>query len=414
MGPDTSPKPAAWYLAATDRISAPLAKLARWLHLLLFIGFLTPVSAHEVIVERVVNLVVNPQGDRVVLWLHLPASVLGVDRTRTDESLRVVAADIARTLDVQQGDTTLPPPTTTVRVADDGNSIDLELRYASRIGGQPFSARLNTFDAAAGPVRTNVAYRPGSGREQRLSVTGPPIRVTLDPLFSDVVQQFISRGVRALTDGGDHLLFLLCILIPVRRARSAFALFLAGALGQVMSIAISLRPAPPTAESLAVIAMIAASVVVVAALQNVVRAQLRWVVLLAFAFGALNGFTFGGTLSAAAQFAGEHSRMAVPVFVLAVLVGELWLGALAWATRTWLDGRGVPERAFSLVAAAIIAHTAVHRMLDRGAIVAQTGSFNAEHAVVWLSLGWACVMLAIAIANAVSGRALETKGADAS
>ncbi|HMB79352.1 MAG TPA: hypothetical protein VKI43_04775, partial [Vicinamibacterales bacterium] len=67
-------------------------------------------SAHEVIVERVVNLVVSPQGDRVVLWLHLPASVLGVDRTRTDESLRVVAADIARTLDVQQGDTTLPPP----------------------------------------------------------------------------------------------------------------------------------------------------------------------------------------------------------------------------------------------------------------------------------------------------------------
>jgi hypothetical protein len=151
--------------------------------------------------------------------------------------------------------------------------------------------------------------------------------------------------------------------------------------------------------------------VVIAALQNIVRTHLRWVVPLAVAFGVLNGFAFGHAIVIAEQFAGAHTSIAVAAFAIVVLLGELWLGVLAWATRAWLNERGVPERVVSILASAIIAHSAMHRVVDRGEILAQAGSFGAERALVFLTLGWACVMLLVAIANAVTDRALDANHA---
>jgi hypothetical protein len=168
-----------------------------------------------------------------------------------------------------------------------------------------------------------------------------------------------------------------------------------------------------TTDSLTALATIAASMVVVAALQNVVGAHLRWVVPLAVAFGTLNGFAFGDAIVIAKQFAGAHTSIAVAAFVSVVLLGELWLGVLAWATRMWLNERGVPERVVSILASAIIAHSAIHRVLDRGQILAQAGSFGGERALVLLTLAWACVMTLVALANAVQGRTLDADRAGA-
>jgi hypothetical protein len=309
---------------------------------------------------------------------------------------------------VQQADEVLPDPVATARVGADRASIDVELTYLTGNDARGFSASVNAFRSNDGPVRTNLHYVMPSGPGHSFSLTGPPVRVAFDPFAADVLPQFVARGLRALFDGGDHLLFLACLLLPVRRGRSVAALFATGALGQTIAIALSVaRPSVMTAESLTALATIAASMVVIAALQNVVRAHLRWVVPLAFAFGVLNGFAFGHAIVSAEQFAGAHTSIGVATFATVVLVGELWLGVLAWATRTWLNERGVPERAVSILASAIIAHSAMHRVLDRGQILAQAGSFGAERALVWLTLGWACVMMLVALANAVSGRALD-------
>jgi hypothetical protein len=383
---------------------------------------LAPVSAHDVIVDQVVDVVVMPNGNQLIVRLHVPVTVLGdanlprltnrtLDVTRIADALPVVAADIARNLDVQQGDEVLPDPVATARVGADRASIDVQLTYPTTNDARGFSARVNAFRSNDGPVRTNLHYVMPSGLGHSISVTGPPVRVAFDPHPTEVLQQFVARGVRALLDGGDHLLFLACLLLPVRRGRSVAALFAAGALGQTIAIALSVGRPPVTAESLTALATIAASMVVVAALQNVVRAHLRWVVPLAFAFGVLNGFAFGHAIVSAEQFAGEHTSIGVATFATVVLLGELWLGVLAWATRTWLNERGVPERAVSILASAIIAHSAMHRVLDRGQILAQAGSFGAERALVWLTLGWACVMMLVALANALSGRALDADNA---
>ena len=146
--------------------------------------------------------------------------------------------------------------------------------------------------------------------------------------------------------------------------------------------------------------MIGASAIVIAALQNLVRARARWVMLVTIAFGLCSGVAFGATLADSLQFAGAHRSVAIPAFAFIVLLGELWLGALAWTLRSWLDERGVPELFLSIGGSALIAHNALHRVLDRGQLLAQGG----ERVLVWLTLGWAGAILLAAASRAWFGR----------
>ncbi len=121
-------------------------------------------------------------------------------------------------------------------------------------------------------------------------------------------------------------------------------------------------------------AMAAASAIVIASMQNVAHARWRWVLALVPAFAALNGWTLGQSAEASAQFAGAHVLSGTLAFGAVVLLGELWLGALVWACRAWLHDRGLPDRLLVLVGSALVAHSAMHRVMERAQIVAQDGS----------------------------------------
>jgi hypothetical protein len=384
-------------------------------HLILVAAFMAgmaSLSAHDVVVEPIVDVSIEPQGDRLLVRLHVPAAVTG-DASLSgllrgaaapvEDRLRIVAADIAHNLDMQQGDAHLADPAVTVRPGDDRTSIEVELRYAVRSDAAGFSARLNTFSSKEAPVRTNVRYRPASGGDQTLSVTGPPTRIAFDPPASAVLPQFAVGGVRALFDNADGLFFFVCLVLPVRRARPTAALFVAVACGQAVAIvASSMRPSM-SPEWLAGFGMVAASAIVIVAAQGVVRAQLRWVVMLALLFGAMNGVGVGEAALVAEPFAGAHRLLALTAFSVALVAAELWLGALVWAFRAWLDQSGVPERFVVFLGAAIVAHDALHRVVDRGLVLTQAGSFVAAHAIVWLTLAWIGALLLVAIVNAFSG-----------
>jgi len=369
-------------------------------------------SAHEVIVEPIVDMTLQPQGDRLLVRLHVPAAVTGdaglpgllrSDASAIGDRLRIIGADIARNLDVQQGDASLADPAITVNPGSDRTSIEVELRYVVRADTAGFSARLNTFSAKEGPVRTNARYRMPSGGEQTLSVTGPPARIDFDPPASTVLPQFAARGLRALFDNGDGLFFLVCLLLTVRLARPAATLFIAVACGQAAALAASLMRPAMSPEWLAGVGMVAASAIVIVAAQSVVGARLRWVVAVAVLFGATSGFALGAVAAASAPYAGAHRLLAVIAFSAAVVAAELWLGALMWAFRGWLDQRGVPERFVVILGSAIVGHDALHRLVDRGLVLTQAESFGAGHALVWLTLGWIGALLLAAIANAISG-----------
>ena len=213
--------------------------------------WLAPISAHEVIVEQIVDMRMADEGNQFVVTLRVPAAVAGdsrlpallkgTDTAALQDQLRIVAADIAHNLDVRRASVTLADPIITARPDASRTSLEVELRYPSRPGVDRFSARVNAFSSKDGPVRTVARYQPGSGREQVVNVTGPAVRVTFDPLFGSVLRQFAVRGLRALFDGGDHLLFLVCLLLPMRRARSASRSRRGSRAGQAVAMVVSVN-----------------------------------------------------------------------------------------------------------------------------------------------------------------------------
>jgi hypothetical protein len=372
----------------------------------------TAAPAHEVVVEQIVRIDMQVQGDRLVVGIHVPATALGdarlprladgtLDRATIDGVLPIVTADVVRNLDLRQDGTALRASSAASRVGGDRLSIDIEATY--RIDGAAgLSARLNAFRSEPlQPVRTIVRFVPASGAAPIISVVGPPVRVSFDPALADALQDFLARGLTTVLAFGDHLLMLVCLLVPARSTRDAVRVMMTMIAAQAVGMTIGVAGSNALGPVLPAAAMIAASVVVVAAVQNIVRVRPGFVAASAVGFGALNGLAFGRAFAIEAQLAGAHALGAFGVFLAVVAAAELWLGAVVAATRAWLDGRGVAERIMTPVASALIAHAAVHHVLDRGADVARSGSFAAEHAVVALTLGWAAVMVAIAVYEAL-------------
>ena len=115
------------------------------------------VRAHGV-VEQVVDMLVQVQGDRLRVRVHVPAAVVPdaklpyledgtLNTAAIDEPLRILAAHIARNLDIQQADEGLGAPTAIATVNADRKSIDVDLTYPIHAGTAGISARLNAFQA---------------------------------------------------------------------------------------------------------------------------------------------------------------------------------------------------------------------------------------------------------------------------
>jgi hypothetical protein len=410
------------------------------------------VSAQSAADERVVQMFVSPQTDEALVLIRIPLAVLAeanlprLEQGRTDASginpsLQLVAADVANNLEARQGeaaltasvlaafvsagsDTSFADVATAVEHLRTGRAslvqdpdagdpfVDLELRYALRAGAGELSARLNAFHARGQTVRTVARYVLPSAPARVFSVAGSPARVVFDPGRGQVAAQFLARAIRTLGDG-DQLWFLACIAVPVRRARDAARLVSAVALGQLLAVAASAArpatPAPP--DMIGMIGMMAASAVVVAALQNIVKAHARWVWPLALLFGTWSGFVFGDVITLARPFAGDHPAVALAVFLPVIVLGECWLGALLWMSRTWLDNRGLPERMATLALSAVLAHDALHLVTERGSAIAGTPSSWARNPIGLLLLGWTAVLLLVGCVEALAGRAVESAAA---
>jgi hypothetical protein len=244
-------------------------------------------------------------------------------------------------------------------------------------------------------VRTIVEYAPSSGPPQTVSVTGPPTRVTFDPQLGDVLAQFMARGLAAALSLGDHLLWLFCLALLYRPSRQTFQLLAALVAAQAAG-GVAVAVVPQLVASAPLASTIAASALVVAALQNIVRARWSYVLALTVAFGLLNGFTFGALFADASQFSGSHPGIAALAFVFVLAVAELWIGAVFWTVRDRLVTVRVGDGVVTVLASVLVAHTAVHRMIDRGSLWAETGSHAGLRVSMWLALGWTLTMLLVA------------------
>ena len=130
---------------------------------------------------------------------------------------------------------------------------------------QPRLARLG--------IRTLTVLRflPPGGAVRGFEFYGDPGLVQLDPRWHQAALQFVKLGFLHILDGTDHLLFLVCLVIPFRRFRALVAVVTAFTVAHSITLiasAYNLAPDalwfPPLIETL-----IATSIVYMA-LENIV------------------------------------------------------------------------------------------------------------------------------------------------
>jgi len=221
-------------------------------------------------------------------------------------------------------------------------------------------------------LQVNVVLRflqPGE-TERVFDVHADTGIVHLDPRWHQAFYLFARDGFFHILDGTDHLLFLLCLVIPFRKLRPLAIVVTAFTVAHsVTLIASAYGMAPDSLWFPPLIETLIAISIVYMAFENIVGAKLerRWI--MTFAFGLIHGFGFSFLLRERLQFAGEHLVMSLLAFNVGVELGQLVVLLVAIPVLWFIFRYLVAERIGTILMSALVAHTAWHWATDRGSVL---------------------------------------------
>ncbi|MEM7414036.1 MAG: HupE/UreJ family protein [Gemmatimonadota bacterium] len=214
---------------------------------------------------------------------------------------------------------------------------------------------------------TVLRFLPAGGAERAFQFDGFPGLVRLDPRWHQAAWRFVVFGFEHILDGIDHILFLLCLVIPVRSFLALVPIVTSFTLAHSITlIAAALGMTPNVLWFPALIETLIALSIVVMAFENILGTNLsnRWMV--AFGFGLVHGFGFSFALSESLQFAGAHLLTSLLAFNVGVEFGQLFVLALVVPILGFLFSKWLPKTMGVVVLSALLAHTGWHWMLERG------------------------------------------------
>ena len=365
-------------------------------------------SGHEIPNEVTVHAFLKPEGDRLTLLIRAPLNAMRdmdvprrgigyLDLERIDPVLRDAAMLwIGDFVQLYEGDDRLEKPQVVAarvslpsdrsfqsydealaHVTGPGMPVETDLYWEQGLLDVAFLYRIRSEQSefAISPgltrlgLRVNVVLRflQPNGPERVFDLHGDPGVVKLDPRWHQAALRFVEEGFWHILDGIDHLLFLLCLVIPFRRFGSLVIVVTAFTVAHSITLiasAYDMAPDalwfPPLVETL-----IAASILYMA-LENIVspKLQRRWVI--TFAFGLVHGFGFSFALRETLQLAGSHVLTSLLAFNVGVELGQI-LVLLALVPLLDLAFRHVvAERMGTIILSALVAHTGWHWMVERG------------------------------------------------
>ena len=270
-----------------------------------------------------------------------------------------------------------PPLASNLDVAWNQTLLDVWLEYPIRSERSRFSIH-STLARLGVRVVTTVRLIASNGTVRAFEFTGDPGLVRLDPRWHQAALRFIDLGFFHILGGMDHLLFLLCLVIPFRRFRALIPVVTSFTVAHSITLiasAYDLGPSalwfPPLIETLIAIS------IVYMALENIVGGstiQRRWI--MSFGFGLVHGFGFSFALRESLQFAGSHLLASLLSFNIGVELGQVVVLLVIIPLLSMLFRFVVAERIGSIVVSALVAHTGWHWMLERGDRLSQ-------YRVVW-------------------------------
>ncbi|MEX2295022.1 MAG: HupE/UreJ family protein, partial [Gemmatimonadota bacterium] len=211
-------------------------------------------------------------------------------------------------------------------------------------------------------LRFQLPDRP----ERLFQFTGMPGLIQLDPQWYQAALRFVRLGFLHILDGIDHLLFVLCLVIPFRRMVPLLAVITAFTVAHSITlIASALGFAPNSLWFPPIIEFLIALSIVFMAFENIVGANLRRRWLVAFLFGLVHGFGFSFALRESLQYAGAHLTTSLLSFNVGVELGQIAVLVVLVPSLRFLFSRVVAERMGVILLSALVAHTAWHWMADR-------------------------------------------------
>jgi hypothetical protein len=401
--------------------------------LALFLPLTGSAAAHDIPSDVAAQVFLKPEGERLQLLIRTPLKAMRdvefpefgpgyLDVERLAPQLPHIATVwISNFVEIHEGDRLLPRPrvaATQISIESDRSFASFEEALAHVTGPRPANGENLVWDQALFdvlfeyPIRSDrsefsirprlerlgervitvLRFLPPGGAVRAYEFTGDPGRVELDPRWHQAAWRFVELGFLHILDGTDHLLFLLCLVIPFRRLRPLILIVTAFTVAHsftLLASAYGLAPDalwfPPLIETL-----IAASIVYMA-LENIVgggNAQRRW--LIALGFGLVHGFGFSFALRETLQFAGSHLLTSLLSFNIGVELGQILVLLVLTPALGLLFRFVVAERMGTIILSALVAHTGWHWMTERWDALRQFPfSWPALDAAFWANvLSW--------------------------
>ena len=257
------------------------------------------------------------------------------------------------------------PLPVSIQLPRDQALLDVLLEYP--IGRPEASFAIQPAFSRLGVNVTTTLRFVGPSGVRAFQVHGDPGIVRLDPRWHQAARHFVALGVAHILDGVDHLLFLACLVIPLRRLRPlalVVTAFTAAHSITLLASALDLAPDalwfPPLVETL-----IAASIVYMAIENIAATPSIARRCALAFGFGLVHGFGFSFALKETLQFAGSHLLTSLLSFNVGVEFGQLAAIAVMVPAAQVLFRFVIAERLGTIVLSVIVGHTAWHWMAER-------------------------------------------------
>ncbi|MFM9888064.1 MAG: HupE/UreJ family protein [Burkholderiales bacterium] len=244
--------------------------------------------------------------------------------------------------------------------------FDAYLTYPIRSAQSGFAIDFHVSPGLGDRLKLDLRWVLADGTIRAYELPTGQGMMLLDPRWYQAALSFTQSGFTHILSGIDHLLFLLCLVIPFRRVGwplvAVITAFTIAHSVTLIAAAYGFAPGgtwfPPMVETL-----IAASILYMA-IENVLQPNLgrRWLV--TGLFGLVHGFAFSFLLQSQLQFAGAHLALSLLAFNIGIELGQLLVLLMAAPLLVWL-ARSHHQRVIGIIVSALVAHTAWHWTSDR-------------------------------------------------
>jgi hypothetical protein len=257
-----------------------------------------------------------------------------------------------------------------LRIYIDQGYVDARITYPIGSPGSEFAVRTTAAPELGDVLKLALRYMPPGEGGRAMVVTSRSGTVALNPTWMRAATGFIVLGIAHILTGYDHLLFLLCLVIPLRGWRqilSVITVFTIAHSFTLLGTAFNLAPSgawfPPFVET-----AIAASIVYMA-LENIMGINLERRILITGLFGLVHGFGFSYGLQENFQFAGTHLLVSLFAFNVGIELGQILVLAIMLPALAVVRRYVLPGRVGMIILSAIVADTGWHWMIDRADVL---------------------------------------------